>query len=316
MYVTCCQVTIEDLTGKKSLDLVKVNEIEIVSSSKNLTDTCTIKLPRKISVLNGNINDVIKRGSKVSVRLGYNFNMIEEFNGYVARVSAEIPLTIECEDEMWLLKQKVFTKSFGKTKVLDVVKFIWDGEVDVKDFSIGSLLIKNQTGTQVLELLKKYGLRSYFRGGVLVVDFAASKSAGERVNYNFRRNIINPQLKYHRQDDLRIRVKGISKFKNGKIVEVFSGDKDGSIRTLNFVELDKKDLEEAVKMEFEKLKFDGYKGSFTTFGVPYVRPGDTAILSDPDYPERAGAYQVETVKTTFGMNGFRREVSPERKISQ
>lgn len=316
MYVNCCEITIENTAGKKALDFVKVNEIEITNSTKNLTDTCLIKLPRKISILNGDINQVIKRGAKVTVKLGYDYNMVEEFSGYVAKVSADIPFTIECEDQMWLLKQNgPFTKSFGKSEVKDIVKYIWDGPIDCIDLTIGGLVVKEMSGAKVLELLKKYGLRSYFKSGVLTVDFASSKAAGKRVNYNFKRNIIDPQLKYNRQDDLRIRVKGISKFKDGKIIEVFAGDKGGDLRTLNYVNLDRNSLQQVVQMELEKLKFDGYKGTFTTFGVPFIRPGDTAVLVDPDWPERAGSYQVETVKTTFNMNGFRREISPERKIA-
>lgn len=316
MYVNCCLVSIENEPGKKALDFVKVNEIKIVESSKNMTATCTIKLPRKINILNGNINDVIKRGSKVTVKLGYDFNMMQEFTGYVARVNAEIPLTIECEDEMWLLKQgNTFTKSWSKVKVAEIIKYIYPGKTSVIDLTLGAFIIKDLNAVKVLELLKKVGLRSYFRNGVLVVDFATSIQAGRRVYYNFKRNIIDPKLKYNRQDDLRLRVKGISKFKNGKIVEEFFGDSGGELRTMHFVELDKSDLQKVIRNEFEKLKFDGYKGSFETFLVPYIKPGDTAVLTDPDYPERAGSYQVETVETTFSMRGARREVSPERKIA-
>lgn len=314
MFVTYCEVTIENTAGKKALTFTKVNEIKITNSAKNLTDTCEIRLPRRINILNGNINDVVQRGAKVTVKLGYDLNMIEEFNGYVSRVTADIPFIIECEDQMWLLKQSNFTKSFGKTKVIEVIKHIWDGAMEVKDVTIGGLIVRNQSGAEVLQMLKKYGLRSYFKSGVLVVSFAAAEKAGNRIDYNFKRNVIDTQLKYSRQDDLKIRVKGISKFKDGKIIEVFAGDKNGKLRTLNYVNLDKKQLEQYVKMDIEKLKFDGYKGTFTTFGTPFIRPADTAYLVDPDWPERSGAYQVESVITTFNMSGFRREVSPERKI--
>jgi len=315
MFVNCCHIIIENAPGKKALDFFKVNEVEVKSSNKTFTDTCIIKLPRKLKILNGDINQVIKRGAKVTVRLGYDFKLVEEFTGYVARVNAEIPFTIECEDEMWQLKQQTFTKSFGRVKVKDVISHIWKGKSKVVDLTIGGLVVKEWSGAKVLEELKKYGLRAYFRSGVLIVDFAGSQQAGKRIYYNFQRNIIDPQLEYSRQDDLRIRIKGVSKFRNGKVVEALVGDKGGDLRTLHYVELEKSDLEKVIKQELERLKYDGYKGSFKTFGLPVIKPGDTAVLDDPEYLERKGSYQVEEVITTFNMDGYRRTISPERRIA-
>ena len=233
----------------------------------------------------------------------------------MARINAEIPFTIECEDEMWQLKQQVFTKKFGRVKVKEIVDFVYKGQSDVIDLTIGGLTLKEDNGAKALEYLKKYGLRAYFSNGILKVDFAGSFSAGKRIYYNFNRNIIDPQLQYSRQDDIRIRVKGISKFKDGRVVSVILGDAGGDLRTLNYVNLEKSELEKVVKSTLDKLKYDGYKGTYKGFGIPFIRPGDTAVIDDPTWTERKGSYETEEVRTTFNMSGFRREITPERKIA-
>lgn len=112
-----------------------VNEIEIKSSWAFMTDTCSIKIPRKLyftgadgqkfsldertvyannpSNEKGNDTPVFMRGDKVSVYLGYiypsnngfNTELNLEFDGYITKVNPKTPVNIECEDSMWLLKQ-------------------------------------------------------------------------------------------------------------------------------------------------------------------------------------------------------------------
>jgi len=68
-----------------------------------------------------------------------------------------------------------------------------------------------------------------------------------------------------------------------------------------------------LQRETERLRYTGYRGSFTTFGKPDIRHGDIVNLSDPIFPERSGKYLVKRVRTTFGMNGYRQEVELESK---
>ena len=112
-----------------------LHDCEIVSSWKNLTTTAKLKLPKNIQVkdsdgtYNWNGQDfyanatgsetppVILRGDRISINLGYYYNigtqsepnyittLNEEFNGYITKINPKIPMEIECEDNMWLLKQ-------------------------------------------------------------------------------------------------------------------------------------------------------------------------------------------------------------------
>jgi hypothetical protein len=97
---------------------------------------------------------------------------------------------------------------------------------------------------------------------------------------------------------------------NRTTVEV--GDKDGEQRTFNYYNLSKPDLETVANTELQKLKYNGYKGSFSTFGTPVVKHGDTVTLIDRLYPEREGTYSVKAVNTGFGTSGYRQTVFLDR----
>ncbi len=318
-----CRIEIYHPDGNQYLEFPFVSNIEIEKSRKNLTNTCKITLPRKLKVLKESkgvyvdINTIIQRSSKVVVKLGYEPELRTEFIGYVARIGTNIPLEIQCEDEMWMLKQNSITKSYKKASLKQVISDVYKGNARVADLNLGGLVIKDQSTAQVLDALKKFGLHSGFDSdGALVVDFAGStKKEVEEVLYDFNINIIDDDLEYIRKEDIRIRCKGISKLPSGKKIEFIWGDKDGDLRTLNYYNLDQQDLEKIVKKELDKLKKDGFKNGFTTFGIPYCEPGDIAVLNSREFPDRNGSYLIESVKITFGTGGFRRVVSLERKLA-
>jgi hypothetical protein len=62
-----------------------------------------------------------------------------------------------------------------------------------------------------------------------------------------------------------------------------------------------------VASEAKRLRFDGYRGSITGFGLPATEHGDIAEITDPDYPERAGRYSIDKVIKTWGVGGSRRQ---------
>jgi hypothetical protein len=66
--------------------------------------------------------------------------------------------------------------------------------------------------------------------------------------------------------------------------------------------------------EIERLRYEGYRGTFTTFGAPRIEHGDVIDLRSDAYPERDGRYLVRAVTTTFGVGGFRQEVTLDSKI--
>ncbi len=60
---------------------------------------------------------------------------------------------------------------------------------------------------------------------------------------------------------------------------------------------------------YQNFAYTGYRGSFTTFGEPYVNPGDKVRLVSNKYPEKNGTYLVKAVNRSFGMGGYRQEIT-------
>jgi hypothetical protein len=320
-----CLIRFTDNTEKTFLEIPFANDIEIDKSRKTLTNTAKISLARKmiiktatgiISLKRVDIDPYFRRGLQVEIFLGYNDDLTSMFTGYIARVDAKIPFTIYCEDEMWNLKQNSFTKNFGSVKVSEVVKYVYPGAAQVVDLQIGGIVIKKASTAQVLQGLKKFGLQCYFFSGTLIVDFAGVvHNKGKEVFYDFQKNIIDNDLEYKSSDDIRVKVRAVSKLHTGGKIEIVSGDNDGAEHTLHYVNLDKTALQKIVDAEIAKLKAPGFKNGFTTFGMPLVEPGDIAVLNDDNYKEHNGSFLVESVKTTWGGGGYRHNPIIERKLA-
>jgi hypothetical protein len=61
--------------------------------------------------------------------------------------------------------------------------------------------------------------------------------------------------------------------------------------------------------ELKKHYYDGLRGSFTTFGIPFVRHGDGVNLIDGILKERSGKYMVKSVAYSFSCDtGLRQSI--------
>ncbi|TGE23557.1 hypothetical protein [Hymenobacter metallicola] len=312
-----CQLTI----GRFTLDFV--NDIQIESTWQQLTDTCSIRLPRKALVLGGQLlPDVLKVGERVEVKYGYDGVLRTEFVGYIVGVKTGPPAEIQCEDEMYLLKRKPITHSWRSVSLQGLLEYIRSqaglsfGIETLGAANLGKFTINQATGAQALDALRKdYGIRSFFRAGVLIAgDPYKAVAQAPRHLLTFSRNVISNDLQYVRAQDVRIKVRAISHIEGKKkgrkrIVKEFGDLLDGELRTLNFVGVAEADLEARAKAELARLRFDGYRGTLTTFGAPYVEHGDVVVIQDPDYPEREGAYAVDKVVKSFGVGGSRRVIT-------
>ncbi|AHJ98928.1 hypothetical protein [Hymenobacter swuensis] len=307
--------------GPLKLDFV--TEVSIESSWQQLTDTCAIRLPRRIALLgrDGFLPDVVKVGDRVVVRYGYDGALRTEFSGYVVGVKTGPPAEITCEDDMWLLKRKPMTKSWRSVSLQTLLEYVraQSGQSfpiqTLGAAELGKFTINQATGAQVLEALRKdYGIRCFFREGTLVAgDPYKARAKAPRHVLAFRRNVISNDLTYARAQDFRIKVRAISHVagprKGQKRVVKEFGDPDGELRTLNFSGVPAAQLEARAREELARLRFDGYRGSLTTFGLPLVEHGDVVVVQDPDYPEREGAFSVDKVSKSFGTGGSRRVIT-------
>jgi hypothetical protein len=330
MYVFEYEITIgKYVFGKKNKTL---HSIEINSSWKSIGDTCKLKFGN----LKKQLNNAIKVGDEVQVRMGYlGKEMQTEFKGFVAEIQPNQPFEILCKDYVWLLEREYISKSWASTTLKDVLKYV--AEYGLQKIKGGKPIISNQvpnivlapyridkaTAAQALKKLRDdYGLVAYFRGQ----DLYAGLAYGERLNNDDKvKYIINGKyanvaketnLIFKKKDDLRIKIKAVSFLPNNKKVEAEAGDLDGETRTwisetpIN----DKNILKARAEREVEKYKYDGFKGDITTFGIPFCVHGQIIELIDFIYSERNGKYFVDSVQTTVSKsNGFKRKVTLGKK---
>ena len=316
------------------------HEVEIESAWAKFTDTATITLPRKIKLVGGaQLPDLISVGDPVTIEYGYDGNLRTEFTGYVSALGPGTPFKISCEDQMWALKRlSLPSMSWRSVTLLQLLTYIRDQSGltfairDVGHLVVGKYLINQATGAQVFDNLKKrFGLNCFFRAGVLVAGQPYDVTTAKTLAYGFRQNIIESDLAYTSAATVALHFRGSSTQTDGKKITVDAsgvvktkkvkgatgatvsalsgGLKKGELRTLIAPPgLNAHQLLAWVQQEADRLQFDGYRGGLTSFGVPTAEHGDIAVLSDSDYPERAGRYYIDSVTKTFGVNGSRRKL--------
>ena len=88
----------------------------------------------------------------------------------------------------------------------------------------------------------------------------------------------------------------------------------GEIRTLNFLAATKEQLKKLVKENINNVIYEGLEGTFTVFGLPFVKHGDSVTLIDDNMPDRNGTYIVNAIERYFGVNGYRQVITIGTRI--
>ena len=292
-----------------------VVNVEVNSSCENLTDTCILTFPRKVAWENQKITDLIKKNDGVYVNAGYDDDNDDLFNGYVRDIDASIPVTVHCEDDMFLMKSGPVKMTFQDATLKDILSAIIPSgiEIEAVDIEVGKFRINNATPAKVLEELKRiYGIYSFFQNGKLRSGLRYWGD-GTLHELSFQKDILpGHSLTFKSADDTKIKIVATSIMSDNSRIETTAGDEDGEQRTFHYYNVSKAELDRMAAQELEKLKYDGYRGSFTAFGQPYVRHGDTVKLTDRYYPEREGIYVVKSTIKIFGVNGYRQTIELDR----
>jgi hypothetical protein len=116
-----------------SLIFTYANTIECESNFRNLTKTGKLILPRNISaiaklpLIANTSSPIFGRGDRIIIECGYNGNLQEVFRGYITKINFGIPLILELEDQMFLLKQiraKIGDKNKGDDRKLTITEIM------------------------------------------------------------------------------------------------------------------------------------------------------------------------------------------------
>ena len=200
----------------------------------------------------------------------------------------------------------------------------------------------NETAAETLNNLKKImpSLAFYFRDAELrgggIVYYPIDQSTGTDNNgdpayktFTFQKNIISDELHFNLKDDVRIGAICYSvNSTEGSVTNKMGGKQYTTTRTEVTVGATKQDNAEAFEfynfyfpnitddaltsqgqIYLNRYHYDGFRGNFKTFGLPFVQHGNIVYLTDNLLPERNGHYMVKGVHYTFSVNsGLRQDI--------
>lgn len=275
--------------------------------------------------------------------------IVKRFEGYITRIKNKTPFEIECKDNMYKLQQTIVdnkewlvdNKTYTVEKMLKEMmrksteRGVSDFTIKTDNFqhSIGKVSWSNFTIAQVLEDLRRtYNLQSFFRENELRVGVIRYYPEDRKTHkFHFQRNIIDDNLDYQRADDCKIGIvaKSINKVElvgitnsagkkktKHKQLTVTVGDPDGDLRTLFFWGVETTtELKKLAEKKLPFVKYEGFRGSFVTFALPFVKHGDIVELEDEVLPERNGQYMVKAVEQ-FGSSadGLRQRIHLDIRV--
>lgn len=317
MLKLCSEITIE---GNKTWLFNAVADCNIVEDVSTLTDTCEIQLPKKIKwqeAVAKNGKPPIKRGDKITIKLGYDGDLQTRFTGFIRSVDAKVPITIKCEDGMFVLKShKVKPKAFKNASLHEIMSYLLEGtsiqfQLMDKNIKVGNWrLTKTHASEELQELKEKMMLSSYFRRingeSILYIGLAYPLDNRKKVKFMHGKNIIDENFEYRDKEDIRVRCEAQSFNAKNKKVTYEYGDKDGDVIKIRMDGLTENELKKYAIEAVERYKQSGFKGSFETFGQPEVSKCDMVEIHASD--GNSGVYLVKKLEIEFGTNGYRQKI--------
>jgi hypothetical protein len=102
----------------------------------------------------------------------------------------------------------------------------------------------------------------------------------------------------------------------GKIPPNEGGERHDFVFPINLSKEKQPTPEQLGEYGIETLKkyyYTGFKGSFTTFGYPFIKWNDNVNIEDTAFADRNGQYKVKSVERTFDGSGIRQEIEIDFK---
>jgi len=322
-----------------------VHEAKIKRSVHSYVDTASIQIPSigsikyktnssnpKIEVLGTKFKD----GDKITINLGYDGKMQQEFRGFVKKRDLNMPLTIECEGYSYQLARNSISGNWSSISVKDFLsKAITGTDITLQctvDMQVRNVKANKNTGAQIIDYIHKLtdgtlgiffiqpdvlwcGLlyTPYIQG----TDPLSMGSVQYRLGYNC---IKDNALKEKTITDNPIIHQYGKRLVNGTQLVAQSDPYKGELvkltqkKILNHID-GQALLKKLAQEKAYRANYEGYEGHITAFLQPYCLPGYKAYITDNRYPERNGTYLVETVEVIFGQNGARRTIEIGPKLS-
>ena len=289
----------------------------------NLCDSGTIKIPSVTQIKKGGADDneieqsanLFKEGMKVEFYAGYNGDNPLRFKGFISRIDFTIPVVLQLEGYSYQLRNKLdFSKLYVNTTAKKILQDLIVG-TDIKlsrnipDIPFDKARFEKKTGIQVLEWFKDQGLAVYFNFDTLYVGgllLEPNKTIKLRLGWN---TIKDDELRFEKQELAQVRFEVTSsRDKDGKRIKATSGNKDNTTKVIKTLIKDLTTQKDIAKQN-QKQFGQGYRGSITTFLVPYADPGMAVSIDDTKHENRKGLYFCPSIEGTFSPSGGRQKIS-------
>ena len=305
-YVLTGEIGFPEYNGRQGFIIRGFSECRIESSWKSLTGTAEITVPRKVKDFDRlNVSQWFREGDPLEIRLGYDGNLVTEFQGYVKKVPAGIPLIISCEDEMYQLKRSTVSVSKQNCKLKELLQEIAPGyRIVCDDVKLGDVRFSKVSPSQILEKLQKSGIYSWFEGKEL---HASGRSVSDHDPVNIQLERTAAESLKQREVEKTLVIMSLIR-KKGKKLSVEYGDKPAGKRItkeISGIELSEDELKREAEKIYEAAMQPGLDGDLTLWGIPRVQHGFKVNLNSVLYPEKNGTYYVDAATKTFSRQGYR-----------
>ncbi|SEG39492.1 hypothetical protein SAMN05421847_2190 [Halpernia humi] len=323
MYQLNWDISFRNKEGIYNLGILA--ECQIEKSVKNLADFATIILPEADMNKVLRVQDFIKSGDEVKIRLGYDSDLSLEFEGFVKEIITEdSSLKISCEDGLFLFRKGIPNKEFKPATVKQIAQYVVQninpGYKVVTDYDLvyDKFTIYQATGFDVLaKLQEETGADIYFdmKNKALHIHPAYLRKSGE-ADYSFQHNIETSSLEYKSAEFRKVEVTVESVGLDGKTISKTVGQTGGEKITKKVGRLSSNAVKIIADTEYKNRMAPGYEGTFDAWLIPYVEPSFTIGIYDDDYLYKDGRYYTESVVTNFSESGGKRTVTPAIKLSK
>lgn len=301
-----------------------LESVEVHKSVDLLADTAKIVVPGTVYNQALDLEGKVKVGDAVSIKLGYDYNFVTEFEGYLQRIDTDgDSLTFNCEDGIYLTRKSIPPMVFTRCKIKDIANYCASHigvsvncTLDATTYYFDKFVISpNDTAYNVLAKLQESTKANIYMVGKILNIHPLYTEKGGDVAYDFARNIESSDLKYKKASDRPVEVTVKAVGIDGKSRSITIGQAGGDKKTFN----SKTTMTDAaMRVTAENIlkdsSYDGYEGSITGWLIPYVEPTYSARLRDKDYEYKDGTYYVVSVTTTFSENGGVRKVELGPKL--
>ena len=305
----------------ENYQLMLLEGVEITRSVEQLSDTATITLPGSVFNKALDIEKEIKRGNTVKIELGYNDDLITEFEGFIESIETnDGSITIKCEDAIYKLRKPVADKEFTNPDVSVILNYVlaqiggYTLSCDYQ-FKYDKFTILSNTAYKVVKQIQEETKANvYLKGNVLHVHPQYKEIFGT-AEYSFQQNIESSELEYRNADDRKTEVVVEGKSKDGKVIRETAGQKGGDTITIKIDGVsDPASLKIMAEEQLKVKSYTGYSGSFTGWLIPYCDAGYKVTISDDEYEFKDGTYYVLEVVTNFSKSGGSRQIKIGSKI--